>query len=69
VERPEVIESTAMGAAYLAAIQIGLWKKEDIVNNRRIQKCFKPQMDEAVRTKLYNGWKKAVKRTMGWLDM
>lgn len=68
VERPEVIESTAMGAAYLAAIQIGLWKKQDIVNNRRIQKSFKPQMEEAVRTKLYNGWKKAVKRTMGWVD-
>lgn len=68
VERPEVIESTAMGAAYLAAIQIGLWKKEDIVKNRKIQKSFKPQMDEAVRAKLYNGWQKAVKRTMGWVD-
>jgi glycerol kinase len=66
VERPEVIESTAMGAAYLAAIQIGLWKKEDIVRNRKIQKCFKPQMDSATRDKLYRGWMKAVKRTMGW---
>jgi glycerol kinase len=68
VERPQVIESTAMGAAYLAAIQIGLWKKEDIVKNRKIEKTFKPQMDEAVRTKLYKGWQKAVKRTMGWVD-
>jgi glycerol kinase len=68
VERPEVIESTAMGAAYLAAIQIGLWKKEDIIKNRRIQKCFKPQMDEATRNKLYKGWQKAVQRTMGWVD-
>lgn len=68
VDRPEVIESTAMGAAYLAAIQIGLWKKEDIQKNRRIEKCFKPQMDEATRKKLYDGWTKAVKRTMGWLD-
>jgi glycerol kinase len=66
VERPEVIESTAMGAAYLAAIQIGLWKKEDIVRNRKIQKCFKPEMDSATRDKLYRGWMKAVKRTMGW---
>jgi glycerol kinase len=66
VERPEVIESTAMGAAYFAAIQVGLWKKEDIVTNRRIQKCFKPEMDESTRTRLYNGWIKAVKRTMGW---
>jgi glycerol kinase len=67
VDRPEVIESTAMGAAYLAAIQIGLWKKQDIVRNRKIEKCFKPSMDDSVRNKLYNGWKKAVKRTMGWI--
>ncbi len=66
VDRPEVIESTAMGAAYLAAIHIGLWKKEDIQKNRKIEKCFKPQMDEATRTRLYAGWVKAVKRTMGW---
>lgn len=68
VERPEVIESTAMGAAYLAAIHIGLWKKQSIVKNRRIQKCFKPQMDDSTRAKLYNGWKKAVQRTMGWIE-
>jgi len=67
VDRPEVIESTAMGAAYLAAIQIGLWKKEDIEKNRRIEKCFKPQMDEKTRHRLYSGWQKAVRRTMGWL--
>ncbi|HEU5147671.1 MAG TPA: glycerol kinase GlpK [Chryseosolibacter sp.] len=68
VDRPEVIESTAMGAAYLAAIHIGLWKKEDIEKNRRIQKCFKPSMDEPTRKRLYDGWTKAVKRTMGWLE-
>ncbi len=68
VDRPVVIESTAMGAAYLAAIQIGLWKKEDIERNRRIEKCFKPEMDEQTRNRLYNGWQKAVKRTMGWLE-
>ena len=68
VERPEVIESTALGAAYLAGIQIGLWKKEDILNNRRIQKQFIPVMDEPTRSKLYKGWQKAVKRTMGWID-
>lgn len=68
VDRPEVIESTAMGAAYLAAIHIGLWKKEDIEKNRRIEKCFKPSMDEGTRKRLYDGWTKAVKRTMGWLE-
>ncbi len=68
VERPEVIESTALGAAYLAGIQIGLWKKQDIINNRRIQKQFSPTMDESTRTKLYKDWIKAVKRTMGWIE-
>ncbi len=69
VERPDVIESTALGAAYLAGIQIGLWKKEDIIKNRKIQKRFVPQMEPAMRDKLYNGWRKAVKRTMGWIDV
>lgn len=68
VERPEVIESTALGAAYLAGIQIGMWKKEDIIKNRKIQKQFVPSMDEGTRVKLYKGWQKAVKRTMGWIE-
>ncbi|HTE31347.1 MAG TPA: glycerol kinase GlpK [Chryseolinea sp.] len=66
VERPEVIESTAMGAAYLAGMHIGLWKKNDIIQNRKIQKRFVPNMDSSTREKLYGGWKKAVQRTMGW---
>jgi glycerol kinase len=68
VERPKVIESTAMGAAYLAGIQAGLWKKADIVNNRVIEKKFKSTMESAMREKLYKGWKKAVERTMGWIE-
>ena len=68
VERPEVIESTAMGAAYLAGIQIGWWKKEDIVKNRKIQKRFLPQMNESDRSRLYRGWQKAVERTKNWID-
>jgi len=68
VERPEVIESTAMGAAYLAGIQIGLWKKSDIIRNRKIQRQFKPAMESSVREKLYKGWKKAVERTMNWIE-
>jgi len=68
VERPEVIESTALGAAYLAGIQCGLWKKEDILNNRKIQKKFTPAMSEEQREKLYKGWMKAVDRTKGWVD-
>jgi glycerol kinase len=68
VERPEVIESTAMGAAYLAGIQIGLWKKEDIVKNRKVQRVFKSAMEESKRMKLYGGWKKAVERCKGWAE-
>ena len=66
VERPEVIESTALGAAYLAGITVGLWKKDDIIENRRIERVFEPTFDEVKRKKLYKGWKKAVKRTMNW---
>lgn len=69
VERPEVLESTALGAAYLAGIQTGIWKKEDIIRNRKIEKCFKPAMEAQTRETLYRGWKKAVKRTMGWTDV
>jgi glycerol kinase len=68
VERAEVIESTALGAAYLAGIQSGLWKKEDILANRKVQKKFTPQMEESQRSKLYKGWLKAVERTKGWID-
>ena len=68
VERPK-LESTAMGAAYLAGIQAGLWKKNDIVKNRVIDKKFSPGMESVTREKLYRGWKKAVQRTMKWIDL
>ncbi len=68
VERPKVIESTAMGAAYLAGIQAGLWKKSDIVKNRVIERKFSPAMESSLRDKLYKGWKKAVERTMNWVE-
>jgi glycerol kinase len=68
VERPEVIESTALGAAYLAGMHAGMWRKEDIVVNRKIQRRFEPGMDDSTRTRLYKGWKKAVERTKGWVD-
>ena len=68
VERPSVIESTAMGAAYLAGIQSGLWTKEDIIKYREIEKTFVPAMQSEMRDELYRGWKKAVSRTMNWLE-
>ena len=68
VERPEVIESTAQGAAYLAGIHVGLWKKDNIIHNRRIQKIFQPVMDPSDRERLYKGWRKAVSRAMNWIE-
>jgi len=67
VERPEVIESTAKGSAYMAGIMIGLWRKEEILKNRKIDRIFNPKLDQETRNKLYDGWKKAVDRTRGWL--
>ncbi len=68
VERAEIIESTAMGAAYMAGIGVGLWDKQDILNNRKINRTYKPGMDASLRNKLINKWHKAVKRTKGWED-
>ncbi|MEQ9376650.1 MAG: glycerol kinase GlpK [Imperialibacter sp.] len=67
VERPTIIESTAMGAAFLAGIEVGLWSQKEIVKNREINRVFTPEMGEGDRKRLYNGWKSAVKRSMGWL--
>ena len=66
VHRPEVIESTAMGAAFLAGIQIGLWKQADIDQNRPMNRIFKPTFDRVKRKRLYKNWQKAVERTKGW---
>ncbi len=68
VERPQVIESTALGAAHLAGMAVGLWNKEQIAGHRKINKSFVPLLDEGQRKVLYTGWQKAVKRTMKWVD-
>ena len=63
VERPKMLEVTAMGAAFLAGIQAGIWTKEDITEIRDIDQIFKPKISQFERTKLYDGWKHAVERT------
>jgi len=68
VERAEIIESTALGAAYFSGIGSGLWKKEDILKNRKIEKEFLPDMAADKREKLYSTWKKAVQRSMNWVE-
>jgi len=66
VERAEIIESTALGAAYFAGIAAGLWTKEEILKNRKVERVFEPSMSEENRDRLYATWKKAVSRVMNW---
>lgn len=64
VERPEVQETTALGAAYLAGLAVDFWEdKKDIADRWKLEKEFNPEMSEETRTKLYKGWKKAVEAT------
>ncbi len=65
VERPENTESTALGAAYLAGITVGLYQQSNLNNEKQIQ-VFNPTMPIDKVKKLYKNWKKAVERTMNW---
>ena len=67
VLKPEIIETTALGAAYLAGLAVGFWKdKEDIKKHWKLKKEFKSNLDKETRDQYYKGWKKAVKRVMNW---
>lgn len=67
VHRPGCVETTAMGAAYLAGLAAGYWKdKEDVKKNWRIDRIFTPQMEEELRNKKIRGWNRAVKCSYGW---
>jgi glycerol kinase len=68
VQRPKVIETTALGAAYLAGIAVGFYKKKDISKNWLVDRTFKADMSSGKRTKLYKKWQKAVERSMKWED-
>ncbi|MBA8759144.1 glycerol kinase GlpK [Staphylococcus schleiferi subsp. coagulans] len=64
VERPEINETTALGAAYLAGIATGFWKdKSEISRQWKLEKSFDPTMDKKASNRLYKGWKKAVEAT------
>jgi glycerol kinase len=64
VERPVVLETTALGAAYLAGLAVGFWKgKNEISNKWKCERVFQVEMDDARRTELYNGWVKAIQAT------
>ena len=67
VDRPGCIETTALGAAYLAGLAVGYWKsKEEVVKNWQIDRVFKPEMEADARKKAVSGWNKAVKCSYGW---
>ncbi len=67
VIRPRVIETTAIGAAFLAGIAVGFWSgKEEISKKWKLDRSFDHNKDEAERAKLYNGWKRAVGRAVQW---
>ncbi len=67
VNRPKTVETTALGAAYLAGLAVGMWDSlEEIERNREVEKVFIPKMNQTDRDKLYKGWKRAVERSMAW---
>ena len=70
VKRPKIVETTALGAAYLAGLGVGIWEsKEEIANSWVLDKLFKPSMEKEKRVNLYAGWQKAVKRSLKWEDI
>ncbi|MBQ2706547.1 MAG: glycerol kinase GlpK [Agathobacter sp.] len=67
VNRPACVESTAMGAAYLAGLAVGFWSsKEDVIKNQQLDRVFTPNVDPEKRDKKRKGWNKAVKYAYGW---
>ena len=69
VKRPVCVESTAMGAAYLAGLAVGYWKdKDEIKINWAVDRVFKPDVDDNIRENMIKGWNKAVKCSYGWAE-
>ncbi|MBQ9463853.1 MAG: glycerol kinase GlpK [Lachnospiraceae bacterium] len=67
VVRPSCVETTAVGAAYLAGLAVGYWKtKEELIRNQQIDRVFDPQIGAEERERKVRGWKRAVKYSFGW---
>jgi glycerol kinase len=67
VEVPETLETTALGAAYLAGLATGFWDdREELKNRWRLRRRYEPQMDEEERERLYGRWKEALERAKDW---
>jgi len=69
VHRPEISETTAVGAAYLAGLAVGYWKSTDeLIEKWSLGREFSPQMDDIERSRRYELWQKAVKRSLHWAN-
>lgn len=69
VVRPTVLETTSLGAAYMAGLATGYWQSvDDIRENRQIDRTFEPEMDEAKALEITQRWQDAIKRSMRWVD-
>ena len=67
IERPSCVETTALGAAYLAGLSLGVYKSvAEIKSNRKIEKIFEPSMKPCVRKAKIKEWRDAVGRSLGW---
>ena len=70
VNRPQIVETTALGAAYLAGLATNFWtSKQDIIDNWKLERNFTPLMEETKRQELLSGWDKAVRFTLMWKDV
>jgi glycerol kinase len=69
VVRPKVLETTALGAAYLAGLIVNLWKsREEIAAKWRVERTFEPRMQTALRAELLAQWREAATRSRNWAD-
>ncbi|WP_420460224.1 glycerol kinase GlpK [Neolewinella sp.] len=66
VERPRIVETTALGAAMLAGLAVGFWKRGDLAATWQLGQEFTPEMGEEERSRRYAGWQKAIERTKAW---
>ena len=67
VQRPVCVESTAMGAAYLAGLAVGYWENMDEIHrNWAVDRTFIPELDEELRREKTEGWTRAVQQSFGW---
>ncbi len=68
VTRPTVLESTALGAAFLAGLKVGYWSEQDLLNVREVEREFEPRLSAEQIQKLLKRWHKAVERSKQWID-